>query len=99
MKTALVTGVSGAIGESISRALRARGYLVLGVDIKAPGSGICDRFLEIDLGKLIDHPQELKRLTSWAQGEVPALDLLVNNAAFQVVENNPSADFSKWRKP
>jgi len=88
-QTALVTGASAGIGRAFARALAQRGLNVvlvardksrleaLAAELEA--SGVRAEVLDADLGR----PSDLERIAERLRSE-PAVDLLVNNAAFGV---------------
>ncbi|MCC6547399.1 SDR family oxidoreductase [Candidatus Sumerlaeota bacterium] len=86
MPTALVTGASGGIGAAICKELKDRGYRVIGID-RASGECMADELFLCDLRDIhrsacaVDDLK--KRVGLYANRR---LDLLVNNAAWQVVK-------------
>lgn len=48
----LITGIAGGIGRHLGRFLRARGYVVVGLDIQEPSPGCYDEFYQVDILEL-----------------------------------------------
>lgn len=85
----LVTGSSGAIGKAIVAAFMSRGDFVIGLDQCVPEGAGPDYFIEADLNELVlsadflaSTIRNIKKVVG-SQG----LDVLVNNAAYQYVDN------------
>lgn len=94
MRTALVTGVNGGIGRPLRRALSAAGYRVVGTDLTADPTFPGD--VAVDLNNLANPSNDgLARLIE-AVGE--NLDLLVNNAAYQVVNSVTELSVEEWQR-
>lgn len=89
MPVALVTGALGGIGQAICTVLSARGYTVIGTDAH---EGLCSTayFIPCDL-RDFDAGCALAREVRTVGGG--HLDLLVNNAAYQVVK--PTAELTR----
>lgn len=83
MRTAVVTGASYGIGESIARTLLNDNWNVYGVSRTEPALAVNDRFvwLECDLSQHQQIAPALQQITQ------PQLDLLVSNAGVVEVED------------
>ncbi len=88
MKTAIVTGASGAIGREIAKSLKNEGYTVFGTYLKNPfeESGItavkCD----------VTNEDDIKKLVKTAVDQTGRIDVLVNNAG--ICKTGVFQDFS-----
>ena len=79
MKSAVVTGASGGMGQAITRALIRDGNFVIGLDIKEQGESFDSnkyRHLIVDLTKA----DEIERTFSEIENKFGGVDALVNNA-------------------
>lgn len=100
-KTVVVTGAAGAIGQAIAHEFRGRGYRVFGIDITPSTDGLeVDGYLEIDLAKLAQASEDERRLLlsdvlTWLGDS--GLDVLVNNAAVQLLGSFEDLEVDAWR--
>lgn len=96
MPTALVTGSLGGIGRSICTVLRAHGWRVVAFD-RSEGECASDLFLRCDIQDFHVAPDSVEpvvaRVREFCGGR---LDLLVNNAAHQVVKPVDGLTISDW---
>ena len=92
MKTAIVTGAAGLIGQGICQALIADGWTVAAFDLK-PGPDNA-RSVICDVG------DEASVQSAFAELGWEALDLLVNNAGIASPDRGPMSELSlaDWRK-
>lgn len=86
-KTAFITGSEGAIGRALCRVFKHGGYMVIGLDLRGGDSG-CDAFIEADLDRICLDDGYRKGVLAGIIGSLKGqgLDILVNNAALQVVK-------------
>lgn len=84
MKSALITGAAGGVGQALCHKFHAAGYLVIALDEVAV-SGF-DSIL-LDLARFVDDPEYRHERLVALHAQLPsgALDVLVNNAATQIV--------------
>jgi NAD(P)-dependent dehydrogenase (short-subunit alcohol dehydrogenase family) len=89
MRKILVTGSSGAIGKAIVEIFRSDGDFVIGLDQCSPEGVGPDHFIEADLNELVLSEDYLARTILNTKNAVGSqgLDVLVNNAAYQYVDN------------
>lgn len=100
IKSVVVTGSAGAIGQAICAAFSESGYKVIGVDKVAGAHGICDDFLQVDLERIVTdgkyRSHALNSLISClGDGGCYAL---VNNAAVQIVKPVELATLEEWHQ-
>ena len=98
MPIALVTGASGGIGQAIRETLEQRGYEVIGLDL-AGGPEAADRHFDLDLAALAADPASVEStLARIEEVTRSGLDLLVNNAAAQVVKSFERITLEDWNR-
>lgn len=92
MPTALVTGALGGIGQAICAVLSAKGYTVIGTDSH---EGLCaaSHFVVCDLRDFHAGHALAKAVRTVGTGH---LELLVNNAAYQVVKPTGELTREDW---
>ncbi len=99
MKTALITGAAGGIGRALCLAFRRAGYRVVGTDLKTPPDEV-DLFISADLEAMVrderNEAQILGEIRAGLEGE--RLDVLVNNAALQIVKSSDQLDVRDWQR-
>lgn len=98
--TAIVTGAAGGIGRALVNRFAHHGYRVIGLDNLAPPPGLLYwKFFQIDLSKLVSDPEYAYEKTSiiLKQLEDTRLNVLVNNAAVQILGSVDSLSLSDWR--
>lgn len=97
--TALITGAAGGIGQVLCREFRAAGYRVIGLDRQggAPGA---DHFLRADLARFTRDEAYREEVAGEARGLLRAgrLDVLVNNAAVQILGSTETLSEASWRE-
>lgn len=98
MKTALITGASGGIGQALCLAFRRAGYRVIATDLKGPPED-SDAFVSGDLAEMVADDRLradfIEELRSAIGGR--GLTALVNNAALQVVRSAEDLSLRDWR--
>ncbi len=101
-KTALITGVLGGIGKALGKTFRERGYYVYGLDIRTPEKGeageVCDTFIPFDLQAFcVDESYNAAQKQTFSQ-EISRLDVLVNNAAVQLLDETQNIRLQDWQE-
>lgn len=101
VKTCVVTGAAGGIGCAMVKVFYDAGYRVIATDrLPQPADLCCAAYLEIDLLRLVDNQrygQEVARDIRQALGE-DRLDVLINNAAVQILGGADSLSRKDWRQ-
>jgi len=93
-KTVLVTGAAGGVGRATVAYFNQRGFKVIGVDRlphyeEFPSDGL---YIEAD----ISIPENLEKLYEKVKTFTPTLDVLVNNAAYQVTKPLLETSTEEW---
>jgi len=100
-KQALVTGAAGGIGRALVQAFAQHGYNVLAVDhVPEPAGFAGAHYLQLDLETLATDAADTGR--AWAQINALlcglGLDVLVNNAAVQVLGGVDTLTMADWQR-
>ncbi len=93
-KTILITGAAGGVGRATVRHFHEHGFRVIGVDRQSvypefPADGL---FIQAD----ISVPENLEMIFAQATQFTPTLDVLVNNAGFQVTKPIIETTVEEW---
>lgn len=97
MRIALITGALGGIGSSLCQEFQRAGYFVVGTD-KRDGDCACNAFLKLDVRDLYRDPATLEATAARVReitGE-HGLNVLVNNAASQILNRTDDIRVSDW---
>lgn len=97
MKTALITGALGGIGQALCSEFQKAGYYVIGTD-RHEGACECDAFINVDIRKIYtdaDVREKLFKDIRAVTGE-HGLRVLVNNAATQVLNRAADVKVGDW---
>ena len=93
-KTILITGAAGGVGRATVKHFYERGYRVIGVDRQSsyPEFPVDGMFIQAD----ISVPENLEKIFIQATEFTPTLDVLVNNAGFQVTKPLVETTVEEW---
>lgn len=97
-KTVLITGVLGGIGSAMSRKFKEAGFYVYGVDRKKALEEPCDRFIQFDINEYIKDVEYRIRFTDIFDQIIPNLDVLINNAAVQILDKTDDIKLEDWQE-
>jgi len=97
-KNVLITGVLGGIGSALATAFREEGYYVYGVDRKEDHIQSCNRFFHFDIHKFVKDVDYRLRFTSIFDEVIPRLDVLINNAAVQILGSLHEIKLEDWQE-
>ncbi len=97
MKTALITGALGGIGQALCAEFQKAGYFVIGTD-KREGKCACDAFINVDIRDLYAKPDVRTKLTADVRAIIGdnGLTVLVNNAATQILNKTDNIKIEDW---
>lgn len=98
---ALVTGAAGGIGQALVQAFSDNGYEVMALDqVPQPEGWVAGYYLQADLNRLVTDEvyaaETMARIHNWLAGR--GLQVLVNNAAVQVLGSVDSLTLADWRR-
>lgn len=97
---ALITGAAGGIGRGLVGAFTDSRYRVIALDsAPQPADLICWKYLHVDLQRLVSDPVYAAETLSVITGLIGdgGLDVLVNNAAIQLLGGVESLSVADWR--
>ena len=100
-KTCLVTGAAGGIGRVLVQVFHDAGYHVVATDrVSQPAGLTCGAYLDIDLLRFVrDQPYGLSVARDFRQAlGADRLDVLINNAAVQILGGADSLSREEWRR-
>jgi NAD(P)-dependent dehydrogenase (short-subunit alcohol dehydrogenase family) len=97
MKTALITGALGGIGQSLCTEFQRAGYFVIGTD-RREGDCACNAFLRVDIRELYTSTVVREKLVADVRTIIGphGLKVLVNNAATQILNKTDDILLSDW---
>lgn len=97
-KNVLITGVLGGIGSALASAFRNEGYYVYGVDRNEDHIQSCNRFFHFDIHKFVKDVDYRLRFTTIFDEVIPKLDVLINNAAVQILGSLNEIKLEDWQE-
>jgi NAD(P)-dependent dehydrogenase (short-subunit alcohol dehydrogenase family) len=97
-KKVLITGVLGGIGSGLAKAFKEHGYFVIGLDIKETPPEYCDLFLSFDLHQYCANTTYRMHMEELFNQQVPDLDVLINNAAVQILGSIEEVQLDDWNQ-
>ena len=97
-KKVIITGVLGGIGVGLARAFKDEGYFVIGMDLKNKEPNFCDLFIQFDLNKYCSNEIYRKNIEQTFDSEILSLNVLINNAAVQVLGSLNEIDLESWNE-
>lgn len=93
-KVMLITGAAGGIGRATVRLFAERGWQVIGVDRQPFGGDFPEDGLFIRAD--ISDPQSITTIFELTSGFTDTLDVLINNAAYQVIKPLLETSVEEW---
>lgn len=97
-KNVLITGVLGGIGSALAKAFREEGFYVYGLDRNEDHIQSCNRFFHFDIHKFVKDVDYRLRFTTIFDEVIPKLDVLINNAAVQILGSLHEIKLEDWQE-
>ena len=98
IRTVLITGANGAIGQGLCQGFQEAGWRVIGTDYAKSCTFRIDDYISIDLDKLCkDNQYREKCINDIYDDCTDGLDALINNAATQILAPMESLSFEDWQ--
>ncbi|AFK05421.1 short-chain dehydrogenase/reductase SDR [Emticicia oligotrophica DSM 17448] len=97
-KSILITGVLGGIGSSIAKMFKENGYFVYGLDIRPEQVDFVDKLIVFDLNMYCSDYQYRDKFINYFDNNISALDVLVNNAAVQLLDRLDDLKLEHWQE-
>jgi gluconate 5-dehydrogenase len=97
-KNVLITGVSGGIGQGLAQEFKDAGYFVIGLDVINHQSDFCHDFIQFDLHLFCSDEIYMEEMKAVLAKKVPTLDVLINNAAVQLLGSLEELKLDDWNK-
>lgn len=101
-RTVLITGCLGGIGRALVEAFAGAGYAVIGIDLAADAGDhtpALQRYLSVDLYRLCTEESYRSAVLSSVQEACEgSLNVLINNAAWQVVKPTQALTLDDWNR-
>jgi len=99
MKTVLITGSNGAIGQGLCKGFAENSYRVVGIDLDEWSIGSTNSYLSIDLDRLCTDASYCNQAVNDILGSCEnRVDVLINNAAIQIIAPVETLSFDSWKK-
>ncbi|MGE0631065.1 MAG: SDR family NAD(P)-dependent oxidoreductase [Pseudobdellovibrionaceae bacterium] len=99
-KSVLITGAAGGIGKALCSEFKDAGYLVVATDVTDEGPADCNFYLKQDLEVFVNEVAKRASFCAQVQKQIgnAGLDVLVNNAATQILGDSSRLSLKDWQK-
>jgi len=99
-KTALITGAAGGIGRALCSEFTRAGYRVIATDRVSMDDHHYEAFIKYDLESICKSEASLQEFATLVKECLNdgKLDVLVNNAALQILGRTPDIQLSDWSR-
>lgn len=96
-KSVLITGVNGGIGSALAFKFYQAGYRIFGLDIRKKKPVDHIQFFQVDLNKFCNNEEYRKHTSDVLNDKITHLDVLINNAAIQILGHLDDIKFNDWQ--
>jgi NAD(P)-dependent dehydrogenase (short-subunit alcohol dehydrogenase family) len=97
-KIAIITGVLGGIGSELAKKFKEEGYYVYGLDIRNSDVHEANKLIVFDLNKFSQGGDYYKKWASFFKAEFQNVDVLINNAAVQLLGSIEKLKLEDWEE-
>ena len=98
IRTVLITGANGSIGQGLCQGFQEAGWRVIGSDYAESCAFSIDDYISIDLDRLCKDSQYREKCIDHIYHDcTDGLDALINNAATQILAPMESLSFGDWQ--
>lgn len=97
-KAVFITGVLGGIGSVLAQAFKVAGFRVYGSDVSDDTIKGCDYFFQFDLSQYVVDEVYKKTWDEKFDQKIGGLDVLINNAAVQLLDNLDDIKLADWQR-
>lgn len=97
-KVVLITGINGGIGNFLGYYFKSKDWKVIGLDIDGKDNKNCDIFYKCDISNEIEIKNTIQKINSFTKIDFTKIDLIVNNAAYQLCKKWIDCDIDEWNK-
>lgn len=96
-KHVVITGILGGIGQGLAASFKKAGYEVTGLDIRNEPAPNCDRLIQFNLNLFCNDSIYRDEKKSELDSQLPSLDVLINNAAVQILGSLSEITLEDWK--
>ena len=99
-KLCIITGVSGSLGQAISKIFIQNGYEIFGIDILKPKISANMKFSKLNLNHIVHDSSKkaalFKSIDDWKGKD--KISVLINNAAYQFIKIDHPLNINEFTK-
>jgi NAD(P)-dependent dehydrogenase (short-subunit alcohol dehydrogenase family) len=95
MKTVLITGSSGGLGQGLVNFYHKKGWFVIGVDRIKSDNPLIHLEMPLDISEIGSTPPKIIKLLE--ENKIGKIDALINNAAIQIKKKIQDIEYNDWK--